>query len=444
MRTAWCLLLLLQLLFYNVKTTHVTGTWSGDEYKFLQKFAIINGHGHQIHMYGNFSGSLDATLVFVPREVWKDLNDKITDNYDNSSCQDIMRPLCDNNEVVSGYVRCLNDGCQPDDVKLVPHSQFTYSINDSTQFYYAFLSSCVPRNGGCNWTKGNNIGAITYDVWFVSGDPFTTKHNSFTYQFSYHEHGILIILIIIISLYVILLPFHLVGYTCLFGKCQMPNFVRIFTTALMVELFGLILTVTHYSLYADNGKGIQVLYDLGFFFEIFADCVLLLIVLLIAKGYRITISVIRRKRILIFVWVLYFFAVVAFIVWALFGLSIESDNNPYQEWAGGLLLAWRLVTLIYALYELRSTYLQEDDPVRVRLYIVFLVGCVVWFVYLPIVVIVAAVLNPVYRLLLISTSIRVMDFVGFLGMTILLYPRWSHRYFQFDHWFTEDEVARLI
>ena len=127
-----------------------------------------------------------------------------------------------------------------------------------------------------------------------------------------------------------------------------------------------------------------------------------------------------------------------------FGLSARSDNNPYQEWAGGLLLAWRLVTLIYALYELRSTYLQEDDPVRIRLYIVFLVGCLIWFMYLPIVVIIAAVLNPVYRTMLISTSIRVMDFAGFLSMTILLYPQWSHRYFQFSHWFTEDEVARLI
>ena len=123
---------------------------------------------------------------------------------------------------------------------------------------------------------------------------------------------------------------------------------------------------------------------------------------------------------------------------------MESDNNPYQEWAGGLLLACRLLTLIYALYELRSTYLQEDDPVRIRLYMIFLVGCVVWFTYLPIVVIIAAVVNPVYRTLMISTSVRIMDFIGFLSMTIFLYPHWSHRYFQFSHWFTEDEVARLI
>lgn len=102
------------------------------------------------------------------------------------------------------------------------------------------------------------------------------------------------------------------------------------------------------------------------------------------------------------------------------------------------------MTLIYTLIELRSTYLQEDDPVRVRIYIIFLIACVVWFCYLPVVVIIAAILNPVYRMLLISTSIRVMDFTGFLGITIFLYPCWSYQYFQFSHWYTEDEVARLI
>jgi len=68
----------------------------------------------------------------------------------------------------------------------------------------------------------------------------------------------------------------------------------------------------------------------------------------------------------------------------------------------------------------------------------------VWFLYLPASVIIAAAVNPVYRTMIVRTSSRVFDFLGFLGMTILLYPYWSNRYFQFSHWFTEDEAARLI
>ena len=310
MRTAWYLVLLLQALFCNVEPTHVTGVWDGDKYKFLQKFAIINGHGHQIHLYGNFSE--DATLVFVPSDVWKQLKDKVMGSYDDSSCQDIMRPLCDGDK--SKYVRPCYNECS-DETSVVPGSQVTFSVNDSTQFYYAFLSSCILINETCNWNR--NSTNIDYDMWFVSGNPYVPEHDALTYQFSYHEHGILIVLMIIIFLYVILLPLHLVGYTCLFGKCQMPNFVRIFTTALIVEVLGLIFILIHYSVYTSDGKGVQVLYDVGFFLEVFADCVLLLIVLLIAKGYRITISVIRRKRILIAVWMSYFAAMIAYAIWGL-------------------------------------------------------------------------------------------------------------------------------
>lgn len=316
MRTGWRVVLLLQALFCYVKPTHVTGVWDGDKYKFLQKFAIINGDEHYIYLYGNFSE--DATLVFVPSDLWKQLEHKITGSYEGSSCQDIMKPLCDGDYVrpcVDNYNECGNEA-------LVPGSEVTYSHNDSTQFYYAFLSSCVLNGTDCNWKK-SSASSIDYDLWFVSGDP-CGKHDALTYQFSYHEHGILIVLMIIIFLYVILLPLHLVGYTCLFGKCQMPNFVRIFTTALTVELLGLIFILIHYSVYTGNGKGVQVLYDVGFFLEVFADCVLLLIVLLIAKGYRITISVIRRKRILIAVWVSYFAAVIAYAIWGLVSVQIIS------------------------------------------------------------------------------------------------------------------------
>lgn len=316
MQTAWYLAFLLQLLFYDVKTTHVTGVLkSGEKFKFLQKFAIINAKDHQIHLYGNFNGSLNATLIFVPSEVWKHLEDKITDN--DKKCSDLAT-LCD-----ASYIRrfpCVDGECQ--NTSLVPHSQITYSINSSsTQFYYAVLLSCIYDDDSCSWENSNSEGYINYDVWLVSGDPFTTKHDSFTYQFSYHQHGILIVLVIIITLYGILLPFHLVGYTCVCGRCQMPKFVRIFTVALFLEFSGLTFIVIHFSLFADDGKGIPALYDIGFFFEILADCVLLLIVLLVAKGYRVTISVIRQKKVLFVVWLVYFSTVITFTLWTLVSTS---------------------------------------------------------------------------------------------------------------------------
>ena len=341
MQTWNLVLYTLVLLICDVKTSNVDGTWNGNKHKFLSKFAVTSGH--HIYLYGNFTVNNNtapnptATLVFAPADTWKHLYKKVKGHksYDDETCTSVMAPLCNKAHAIEGsyaYIRMVpcKDVCnsQPDSIVPVPHSQVTYQIeNVSTQFYYAILVPCLPAES-CNWTypsKTHEI--ITYDVWFVSGDPFVSDHDIFTYQFSYDEHGVLVVLIIVIILYGILVPFHLVGYTWLFGNCGMPNFVRVFTVALLIECTGLIFVIVHCIIFAHDGQGITVFNDLGFFLEVLADCVLLLIILLIAKGYRITISIIRRKRLLSIIWLIYFFSVITFSVWTLVSvLCMESDS----------------------------------------------------------------------------------------------------------------------
>jgi len=312
--------------FCDVKPSNVDGKWNGKKHEFLEKFAVTSGN--HIYMYGNFTGNSNTptgTLVFASANIWKRLykNVKKRNSYYHNTCTSVMEPLCSKRVKVieERYIRKVpcGDVCelQPGNITPVPHSQVTYKIeNVSTQFYYAILVPCLPAEM-CNWTHPSNPTTISYDVWFVSGDPFTSDHDIFTYQFSYDEHGALVILIIIIILYGILVPFHLVGYTWLFGNCSMPNFVRVFTVAMLIECTGLTFVIVHYIIFAHDGQGIVVFYDLGFFLEVLADCVLLLIILLIAKGYRITISIIRRKKILAIIWLMYFFSVITFSIWTL-------------------------------------------------------------------------------------------------------------------------------
>jgi len=321
-------LFILGLSFCDVKTSNVDGMWNGKKHEFLDKFAVTTGN--HIYMYGNFTANhakSTATLVFAPADTWKHLykNVKRRKHYDDNTCTSVMAPLCSKTDATEEryvYIRKVpcGDVCdsQPDNITPVPHSQVTYKIeNVSTQFYYAILVPCLPAKG-CNWIyPGERFANIIYDVWFVSGDPFVSDHDIFTYQFSFDEHGVLVVLIIVVILYGILLPFHLIGYTWLLGNCGMPNFVRVFTVAMLIDCTGLIFVIVHTIIFAHDGQGIIVFYDLGFFLEVLADCVLLLIVLLIAKGYRITISIIRRKRLLSIIWLMYFFSVITFSVWTL-------------------------------------------------------------------------------------------------------------------------------
>ena len=331
MQTWNLVLFTLVLLFCDVRSSNVDGEWNGNKHEFLDKFAVTSGH--HIYMYGNFTANshATATLVFAPADLWKSLHKNVQKHsiYNNRTCTSVLAPLCNRTEGSYVYTREVpcGDVChsQPENIIPVPHSQVTYKIeNASTQFYYAILVPCLLMES-CNWSypSGNIFATISYDVWFVSGDPFASNHDIFTYQFSYDEHGALVVLIIVIILYGILVPFHLVGYTWLFGKCDMPNFVRVFTVAMLIECTGVIFVIVHYITFAHDGQGIVVFYDLGFFLEVLADCVLLLIVLLIAKGYRITISIIRRKRLLAIIWLMYFFSVITFSVWTLVSTHVS-------------------------------------------------------------------------------------------------------------------------
>lgn len=111
--------------------------------------------------------------------------------------------------------------------------------------------------------------------------------------------------------------------------------------------------------------------------------------------------------------------------------SAETENN-FQTWAGGLYLTYRLLLLLYILYEVRQVYLIENRTLTLRLYIGLMVVYVVWFCYLPLVIIITVFINPVEREKVVSTSILTFDLLMNIVMVLLFCPLWSNLYFQFD------------
>ena len=107
-------------------------------------------------------------------------------------------------------------------------------------------------------------------------------------------------------------------------------------------------------------------------------------------------------------------------------------ENEFQTWAGGLYLGYRLLLLLYILFEVRQVYLIENRTLTLRLYIGLVVVYVVWFCYLPLFVIIASVINPVQSGKVVSTSILTFDLLMDTVMVLLFCPLWSNLYFQFD------------
>lgn len=112
-------------------------------------------------------------------------------------------------------------------------------------------------------------------------------------------------------------------------------------------------------------------------------------------------------------------------------LSITTQHT-FQSWPGGFYLAYRLFLLLCILFEMRHVYLVENRPEKLKLYVVLAIFYILWFCYLPGIVFVAALINPVLKYKLVLSFVLTFDFLANFGMVLLFVPRWSKLFFQFD------------
>ncbi|KFM77745.1 hypothetical protein X975_04531, partial [Stegodyphus mimosarum] len=86
--------------------------------------------------------------------------------------------------------------------------------------------------------------------------------------------------------------------------------------------------------------------------------------------------------------------------------------------------------MIWFLYELRSTMLDENDRAKLRFYVHFGAGILVWFVYLPVVALIALQISALWRAKLLLGITSSADFLAYAIMAHLLWPTRSEQYFQ--------------
>ena len=106
-------------------------------------------------------------------------------------------------------------------------------------------------------------------------------------------------------------------------------------------------------------------------------------------------------------------------------------EHSFQSWVGGLYLIYRMIVMVYSLYGMRQMYLIENRPTKLRLYIVLSIIYVIWFVYLPVAVILSFAVNPVLRYMTLRAIILVFDLFINVFMLALVCPKWSDKFFQF-------------
>jgi hypothetical protein len=193
-------------------------------------------------------------------------------------------------------------------------------------------------NHVCDWThnSGQSI-AIDYDLWLVNGNPYTKHFNPFEHQFSFELHDVVEIYLTFFIIYTILLPIQVYAFIK-----QKHVMTRLLTGCMICEYIGIIANFIHFFKFAFDGQGVEPLRIGGTFIDMISQCLLMLLLLLIAKGWTITRLVLSNKKIFLALWSIYTAIYMALFIWNLVSIVWSLQRcfmNSHWQWYAIILIA---------------------------------------------------------------------------------------------------------
>ncbi|CAL4107819.1 unnamed protein product [Meganyctiphanes norvegica] len=444
------------------ESLRLDGTWNTEEefFHFLTKFGFQKTKPHNTELtegfiYGNISrenrdfqastGEIFGTLVLLPRQYFVDYyrNRTIADSDPDRACRLMFQKV--NHEAYDSQchdtgredflrrVPCSADQLCPDEdnpKNVIKGSQLTYAIQDinNPRFWFLSLVACV-RNSTCGWEHQKIPAQIKYSLHVVNGNPDTAKNNVFEYQFSFDKQDTTEIYLVCVTVYgCMLVPLQV------YASCrQLHPISRLFTATLVVQLLGLLFDTIHLLVYSFDGQGSEGLNITGDLLNILAQSLFMILLLLLAKGWAITRMVLSRKILLFAIWGLYSCLILTLYFWNMIEVDVIEDIDEYQTWPGWLTLGLRVLIMIWFLAELRMTMTYEHNTSKLQFFLHFGASSLVWFIYLPVVALIALQVSPLWRYKLLLGFTYSADLLAHAFMTYMLWPERSEQYLLLAH-----------
>ncbi|XP_034652220.1 uncharacterized protein LOC117891124 [Drosophila subobscura] len=460
----WLLLLLLCSLPLSLpvaEATHISGDFqTADFFQFLVKFGFNKAdlptrrtaYGY---IYGNVTSpenyTAPVTLVVLDKSTFLDFYGNRSHRSREVACSMMFTRL----HSIAYDAKCNPQGkrdflrhvpcprgqlCSDEDApaNVMPGHQFTYVINLEAEprFWYMALVACYQNQSTCQWHAHESLPRLSnrssgllhrlhYDIHLVNVHPNNSAAHPLTFQYSYDQQNLLEMYLIFLLVYIVLLPMQIYAV-----RRQKHPVTKLFTLSLLSEFVSLALITAHLIHYAANGVGQPRLQAAGDVLDILSRTTFMLILLLLAKGWAVTRQQISRTGwiILMSIWVPYCAFHVFLYIWDRTEVDIVSDIDEYQTWPGWIVLILRTSFMMWFLYELRNTMKYEHSTKKLDFLLHLGASSLVWFIYLPIVAIVALQISPMWRYKLLLGITNSADCLAYCVMTGLLWPHRAGQY----------------
>ncbi|CAG9816131.1 unnamed protein product [Phaedon cochleariae] len=430
--------------------THLKGTFKSNEFfKFLIKYGFQKTDPHQPeashgYIFGNITSKsqlpFPITFAVLDRMYFLDYYKNRVINNRDKACKRMFTKL----KTRAYDEKCSVDGkdylrripcpkgklCSDEDNQwnVVKGHQFTYVIEDFKQpsFWYLSMVACYLNTSTCEYQEYKTYTPyeIDYDIWLVNGNPNNSAFNTLTYQFSFDRQNTLELYLVFWLCYMVLVPLQ-----CHAVKTQKHPVTKLFTASLLLDFMALCLILVHNLRYALNGEGYPKIAMAGDIFDILSRTSFMLLLLLLAKGWAVTRLELTWKPLVFAIWLCYGIVHILLYVWNLTEVDIIEDIDEYQTWPGWLIIVFRTLIMIWFLYELRTTMLYEHNTQKLNFLLHFAASSLVWFIYLPILALIALHVSALWRFKFLLGITYSADCFAYCVMAHLLWPTRSEQYF---------------
>jgi hypothetical protein len=293
--------------------------------------------------------------------------------------------------------------------------QGVISMSQFARSYYWFvaLADCT----------ASTINVPNYVVNWTNPGGFWTRN------FSYDQQGLVFIYIFYTVFYFILVLAH--GWA-IYQQHQAEQWhpvIRVLSVAIGLGFLSVIAELTHYLIYAGNGIGVPAILGFGDLMTMASQVVLMFQCILIAKGWAITTSYLTDKYIVLVVMALFVVAYLALFIWDKAAPNPASVLFFYESIPGIIVSILRVLTCGWFVWSLRNTIRLESLPEKRMFYFVFGGSYTVWFLLLPLIVLIAVFLAAWVRFRIITALMVTSDFLGLSALAFLLWPSRASNYF---------------
>lgn len=464
--------LTLAFLSFECQALHIQGTFNpkNDFFRFLAKFGfqkteLRRRDDSQGFIYGNITLlNQNETVNTTQQRVTLAVLDRgyFLEYYGNRTIFDKAR-ACDKMfrkiSTAAYDPNCFDQGeedflrtvpcprgqlCPEEDnpMHVVKGYQLTYRIQDlaTSRFWYLSLVACRRNPVTCEWEPVSDFDSdIAYDLYLLNGNPEGRNKNMFKLQFSYDNQDLLEVYILLLIVYTILTPLQFYAV-----NRQKHPISRLLAAALTVQIIALLSITTHFLLFATNGQGVPGLENFGDVLEIFSQSLFMLLLLLLAMGWAVTRQEVACKTALFTLWSLYTLVHLLLYIWKKTEVDVIEDVEEYQTIPGVIILVLRVVVMLCFLLALRETMMHEFSQERLQFFLHFGAASLVWFIYLPLVAIVALQISALWRTKFLTGITYSADTFAYGVLIHLLWPSRTQQYFllatSVDH---TDELEEL-